>query len=356
MDKNLNLLNLINGIDTDGLKISIFMPTHRREPDNRKDALVFKNLLKEVEEKLKAFPDHKMEKTMMSLNDLQKETLFWNHSKDGFGILATSDKIEKFELAYCVAPSVKVDNTFHLLPLLKYLEGTDEAYIADLSRNRFKLYFFDGVVSTPVKPEGLEEDFTDLFNDFDPDSIKSRQFNSLVGSFHGGPSKAEEVQKDREKYFRYLDSGFERIRKNKPVPVILAGTSDNIIAFKELAKGDFYSAESIEQPLDSLSINEINEQAIEVLSKQHKVRNKNLKDSAAASMRANLGETDPAKIKKLAEEGRVAELLINDSYIGEDSTELDELITGLYATGAKLRILNDEDDNRKEPFIAILRY
>lgn len=356
MDKNLSLLNLINGIDTDGLKISIFMPTHRREPDNRKDALVFKNLLKEVEEKLKAFPDNKMEKTMMSLNDLQKETLFWNHSKDGLGILATSDKIEKFELTYSVAPSVKVDNTFHLLPLLKYLEGTDEAYIADLSRNRFKFYFFDGVSATPVKPEGLEEDFADLFNDFDPDSIKSRKFNSIVGSYHGGPSKAEEVQRDREKYFRYLDSGFEQLRKLKPAPIILGGTSDNISAFRELAKGDFYLAEAIEQPLDSMNINDINQRAIEILENQRKVRNKNLKDSAAASMRANLGETDPAKIKKLAEEGRVAELLINDSYIGEDSTELDELITGLYATGAKLRSLNDEDDTRKEPFIAILRY
>ncbi|MFZ2258974.1 MAG: hypothetical protein WAV55_12770 [Clostridiaceae bacterium] len=356
MDKNSSLLNPVNELNTDGPKISIFMPTHRREPDNRQDAIAFKNLLKELEEKLKGLPEHSFKETMTALYDLQRETTFWNNSKDGLGILATKDKIQKFELAYSVAPSVKVGDSFHILPLLKYFEGANEAYIADLSRNRFKLFLFDGVMAVPVKPEGLKEDFTDLFNDFDPDANKSRSFNSLVGSYHGGPSKAEEIQRDREKYFRYLDSGFDQLRKDNPIPIILAGTSDNIRAFRDFAKGDFYITEAIEQPLDSLSPNEINQQAFAVLDNQRKVREKDLKDSVAVSLRANLAETDPAKIKKLAEEGRIAELLVNDRYIGEDSTELDELIHDLYATGAKIRSLNNEDDDRKEPYLAILRY
>lgn len=357
MDKNSSLLNTVNGENPDVPKISLFMPTHRKEPDNRQDAIVFKNLLKELEEKLKDYPENTLKETLNSLYDLQKESLFWNKSLEGLAILANAKNTEIYRLAYAVAPAVKVGDAFHILPLLKHLEGTEEAYIADLSRNRIKLYFFDGAVAQPVKPEGLEQEFTDLFDDFDPTADNSRSFNSLAGTYHGGPSKVDEVQKDREKYFRYLDTSFEQLtKKKKAIPVILAGTQDNISAFKEFAKGDFYSAEVIDRPLESLSPNEINERATQILDNQRKVRNKNIQDNAAVSIRANLAETDPAKIKKLAEEGRVAELLVNDSYIGEDSTELDELIRELYITGAKVRSLNDENDDRKEPFLAILRY
>lgn len=357
MDKNSSLLNTVSGENSDVPKISLFLPTHRKEPDNRQDAIVFKNLLKEVEEKLKEYPENTLKDTLSSLYDLQKESLFWNKSLDGLAILANSKNTEIYRLTYPVAPTAKVGDSFHILPLLKHLEGTDEAYLADLSRDRVKLYFFDGAVAQSVKPEGLEQEFSDLFDDFDPAGDgNSRSFNTLVGSYHSGPSKAEEVQKDREKYFRYLDSAFERLRKEQSLPVILAGTQDNISAFKEIAKGDFYSSDVIERPLDSLSPNEINERAAQILDNQRKIRSKNLKDSAAASIRANLAETDPAKIKKLAQEGRVAELLVNDSYIGEDSTELDEVIRELYQTGAKVRSLNDENEDRKEPFLAILRY
>lgn len=357
MDRNSSLLNPKAGENTDKPKISIFMPTHRKEPDNRQDAIVFKNLLREVEEKLKDYPENTMKETLGILNELQKDTMFWNKSLDGLGILATSNQVEKFQLTYPVAPTVKVGNTFHILPLIKYLEGADEAYIADLSRNRIKLYFFDGAAAAPVMPEGLEQDFMDLFDDIDPNSDGSTgSVNGLVGSYHGGPSKADEVRKDREKYFRYLDNAFESLRKNKPVPFILGGTQENVTAFRDTAKGDFYSAEAFDQPLDSLSPNQINEKAALILENQRKVRNLNIQDNASTAIRSNLAETDPAKIQKLAEEGRVAELLVNDRYIQQDSFELDEMIRDLYQTGAKIRSLSEESEERTEPFLAILRY
>lgn len=357
MDKRKSLLDPVEKNLTGDLKISIFMPTHRKEPDNRGDAIVFKNLMKELEEKLKEYPDHDMANTLASLNDLQKDNVFWNHGKSGLAILATSGDIEIYRLGYPVAKSVKVGNTFHILPLLKHLEGLDEAYLADLSRNRVSLYQFDGVEALKVTPKGLEQEFSELFDDFDPQDLGgSASFKGQVGTVHANYSKTDEEEKDREKYFRYLDQGFDKLHYQNRIPVILAGTKDNIAVFKDLAKGDFYTQESIERPLDSMSQEEVRERASWILETRAERVSKNTSDNAAVAMKDNLAETDDAKIAKLAQEGRVSELLIKESVLGENRQDLDEIIRDVYATSARVRLVKDRLIAHEGSVLAILRY
>lgn len=357
MDRRKSLLDPVEKNLTGDLKISIFMPTHRKEPDNRSDAIVFKNLLKDLEEKLKEHPEHDMTETLASLNDMQKDNVFWNHGKSGLAILATARDIETYRLGYEVAQSVKVGKTFHILPLLKHLEGADEAYLADLSRNRVTLYHFDGAETMKVNPEGLEQEFSDLFDDFDPqDQGASSSFNGQVGTVHANYSKTDEEEKDREKYFRYLDQGFDKLHSQKRIPLILAGTKDNVAVFKDLAKGDFYTQEAIERPLDSMSMEEIRDQASWILESRAERATENTSDNAAVAMKNNLAETDEAKIAKLAEEGRVSELLIKESVLGENRQDLDEIIRDLYATSARVRLVKDRLVSYEEPIYAILRY
>ncbi len=357
MEKRKSMLDPVAKDMTGELKISIFMPTHRKEPDNRGDAIVFKNLLKKLEEQLKNYPDHQLRNTMDALNALQLDNVFWNHGKNGLGILANAKGYEVYRLGYEVAQSVKVGDTFHILPLLKYLEGADEAYLVNVSRNRVTLYHFDGTEAVKVNPEGLEQEFSGLFDDFDPqDQGGSASFSGQVGTVHANYSKTDEEEKDREKYFRYLDQEIDKLHNEKRIPVILAGTKDNLAVYKDLAKGDFYTRENIEQPLDSLSNDEIRDQASWILETRAERASENTSDNAAVAMKNNLAETDEAKIAKLVEEGRVSELLIKESVLGENRQDLDGVIRDLYATSARVRLVKDRNVTHKEPVFAILRY
>ncbi|KAF5068496.1 Bacterial archaeo-eukaryotic release factor family 3 [anaerobic digester metagenome] len=342
---------------TDGAKLSLFMPTHLSDPENRQDPIVFKNLLRDAEEKLKEFPEGTLVRVMDELNQLQKDIMFWNRTKGGIGILASEAETRIHHLTYPVPASIKIGHEFHVLPLLRYQEGEPEAFLADISRNRLRLYYFDGHTVKAVRPAGLEQDFYDLFDDFDPDSDGgSGNFNGLVGSYHGGWSKAEEERKDREKYFRYLDNAFTRLYKDQPMPVILSGTTENLSAFREIAKGDFYAEAAIDKPLDSLNAHQIRDTVTKIMEDRRKAKYQKTTDMASVALSDNRAETDLAKIRKLAQEGRVAEFLVNEQYISEDSQELDSLINDLTATGAKIKPMAYEDESRPEPYLAILRY
>lgn len=353
-----NLKNPLNLEETEGIKLSLFMPTHLADPDNRQDPIVFKNLLKDAEEQLKEFPEGTLSRVMSELSDMIKDNTFWNHGKGGLGILASAEDTKVFQMNYKVPASVKVGTTYHILPLLRHMQGSESAFVADISRDRVGFYRFDGTELKKIEPEGFETEFTDLFNDYDPDKDghSGANFKGNVAPYHSGIAKPEEDRKEREKYFRYLDTAFDRIHQGHGLPVILAGTTENISAFRELAKGEFYVDEAIEKPVDSFKPNQIRDLVRDLVENRRKDKYRSDEDAASLALRENRAETDLAKIRKLAEEGRVGELLVNEEYILEDSQELDEIIRDLYRTGAVIKPMAYEEETRKDPYLAILRY
>lgn len=355
MEQKINLKQPLQEMNMAGPKISLFMPAHPANPDNRQDPIVFKNLLREAEEKAKEYPE--LQPVLEELGQLQKNTLFWNQAKGGIGVLAAPGFTNIYHLNYPVSSMVKVGDSFHFLPLLRHLEEEEEIYVADLGRSRLRLYHYDGQTLRQVKPEGLEEEFTDLFDDNDPTAHGSPvNYSTMSGSYHAGETKADELKKEREKYFRYLDTAFQKLNRGKPTAFLLAGTVETVAHFREFAKGDFYLEEAIEKPLDSLSPNQVTETIEKILESRKKERYQSTEDLASRSLRENRAESDLAKISRMAQEGRVAELLVNEQFIAEDSDELDNLIRDLYATGAKIRPMAYEDESRTEPYLAILRY
>src|SRR5699024_1585629 len=131
--------------------------------------------------------------------DIQRDNMFWNRSKSGLGILATKENMEIYRLGYEVAQSVKVGDTFHILPLLKQLGGSNEAFLADLSRDRVDIYHFDGEEAFKMDPEGVETEFTSLFEDFDPQDHSSHgNFGNQHGTIHANWTKSDEEENERE--------------------------------------------------------------------------------------------------------------------------------------------------------------
>lgn len=345
--------------ESNAVKLSLFMPTHLSDPENRQDPIVFKNLLKEVEAKLEEFPEKTLDKVRGELTALQKDTVFWNHTKGGLAILATDEETRIFHLSYPVPASVKIGDTYHILPLLRHMEGAREAILADIARNRVRLYRYDGSELIQMEPKDVETEFTDLFDDYDPNPDGHSGAGSFRGQnsgYHSGTTKNEEDRVEREKYFRYLDNAFASLSEQFELPFILAGTTENLAAFKELAKGNFYLEAVIDQPVDSIKAPRLTERLAEILEAERHQRHQTDEDMAAIAIRDNLAETDLAKIMQLAQEGRVGEFLISEEYIGQDTQELDDVVRELYRTGATIRPRAYNDQRRVEPYLAILRY
>lgn len=350
---------ILNNRSNEQPHISIYMPTHRSKPDNLQDPIVLKNLLQDLEKSLiEQYPRRTWETTLKNLYELQKGVQsFWQYGKDGLAILAVDDEIEIFQLYYQPAPKVFLGENFHIISLLAYLETYDEVLVADLSKDRVKLYLANRYTNEPFESEAIKTSFPELFDDFD--SNASLNFGSYTGNesaYHGHRAKPEEVEKDREKYFRYLDTTFGEIYKLEKRPVLLAGTVENIAAFKNVAKENVYLSAEVPKPLDSLDQKATQEALKEAMNP---LLQKDREDLAGRLNKAIAGELVLHKthdIEKAAAEGRIAELIVDLSKVIIQDKTLDEAVLEAINTKAKISVLHKPLEGVETPYTALLRY
>jgi len=76
----------------EGTCVSLYMPTHRTHPDNLQDPILFKNLVKKLEQSL--LQKYSASETTILLKpfvELENNGAFWRHTLDGLAVLSTAD-------------------------------------------------------------------------------------------------------------------------------------------------------------------------------------------------------------------------------------------------------------------------
>ena len=104
----------------DGPLISLYQPTHRSFPDNKQDPIVFKNLLRVIENSLKQkVNDEFIDSIMKPFYELKEDKYFWNNTSDGIAVLASQNKCIVYNLHNPVKEFAVVANSFHIKPLIQ---------------------------------------------------------------------------------------------------------------------------------------------------------------------------------------------------------------------------------------------
>lgn len=360
MINNESLQNLLQHEAPEALpRISIYVHTYQRHPDNEGDPIRYKNLVADVERKLEAnYPRRQWENTLKSLYALQnQQTEIWNRTKSGLAVFAVGDFLKIIHLEYRPESLGVVAADFHVLPLFAYLESRMEALLVDLSKDRVKFHTVSRYAQKPYNTDDIKTAFPELFDDFDHDSGKNvGSYGGLEPSHHGHRAKPEEVEKDREKYFRYLDRALTAEYQKHKRPVLMSGTTENLAAYRQLIKGDFYLDKYIDQPFDSLSDEQKQTRVVEALEPSRKREVEGIANRVGAAISSGKVEKDVAKLKEAAKEGRLAELVVDLSQRKPGDTKLDELIREGAATGTDIHVLANASEITKESVIGVLRY
>lgn len=338
-------------------RISIYLPTHRTQPQNEQDSIVYKNLVNEAKNQLETkYPKKDWSDTISRLQLLTSEAIFWQHSLDGLAVLASGDDLEIFRLLYAPKAEAVVANTFHIVSLLGYVEHFDEAYMAEIGRNKARLYLVNRYGHEPYLPESIVTDFSDLFDDFDDDaSLNFGSYGGRSGMYHGHRSASEEQDKDRDKYFRYLDEAFMELYRKEKKPILLAGAKSSLTHFRQIAKGSGYLNDAIEQPVDSLSSSELQKQIASAMDPLFRKYLGGISSRLRKAKSQNKVQFKFEEIKKSVEIGNVGELLIDLSRATTPDKALDKLIMDAMKMGAQLTVLTEKIDELRFPVTAILR-
>jgi hypothetical protein len=219
--------------------ISLYLPTHRRHPENQQDPIRFRNLLNTLETTLRnLFPQQKMGEVWTRLQSISHDPQFWNHRTDGLAILCSTDEFQIFDLQRPVEELMVVANSFHMKPLLLELQATDRYQLLALNRHNARLYegnryALEEVVLTNVAStieEALGEELTEqhLTVASYGAGVARGSGGGATPSVHGHGNKKDEVDSDRDRFFRSIDRGIlEHYSRPSGLPLMLAALPSN---------------------------------------------------------------------------------------------------------------------------------
>lgn len=231
--------------------VSLYMPTHRHNPDNLQDPIRFKNLVRELENSLtEKYPARDVKDLLAVVRAFQDDYRFWTHQLDGLAMFAAPDLFEVYQLPRRMPERAVAADTFHLKPLLRYAQSADRFHLLALDRGKARLF-----VGTRDRVDEVElpDDFPDTVEKAlgaeltDPHTtVASYAVGSkarLPGGAHGEPAarhghggKADEVGTDTERFFRVVDREVAR-RYSAPssLPLVLAAQPQHQTAFQSVS-------------------------------------------------------------------------------------------------------------------------
>lgn len=307
--------------EKDAPYISLYQPTHRYSPENKQDPILFKNLIKQIENSLqREFSSKEILSFMKPFCEIRDDRNFWNNTLDGLAVLANRNKCIVYRLPRPVPELAVVADSLHIKPLIKVYQSTDMYQVLGLSRNRFYLYEGNryGIGEIEIDPsiprtivEVLGEQYSDSF-------LTHGSYGDSGGPamYHGHGGRKDEIVKDTEKYFRYVDSFvLETYSKVSKLPLILVSLDEYHTVFRNISSNPYLLENGIKASIDSLDMEKIREKAWEIMQPFYLARTAEIVQTFE-NARANLsGSDDIEEITRAAFENRVALVMIEDERI-----------------------------------------
>jgi hypothetical protein len=166
--------------DTDGYRISIYMPTHRKAIETQQDPIRLKNLLADAEERLvdEGLRRPTARDLLEPARNLLDDNLFWQHQSDGLAIFLSTGSSHMYRLPLDFEELVVISAQFHIKPLLPVLSGDGQFFILAISQDEVRLLQGTRYNVDEVDLEGLPPSLAEALRFDDPE--KQFQFHTAT--------------------------------------------------------------------------------------------------------------------------------------------------------------------------------
>jgi hypothetical protein len=210
-----NLLKKVKDM-TSEVCVSLILNTHRTKPDNQKDPITLKNLIKEAEDRLHNDYDKRFVwKIMEHLNKLT-DSIDHNYNLESMVIFANEDFADFTRLPVKVTDRVVLDETFATRDLVRAMHQETNYYVLVLSRQNARLI-------EAHNDQVIEE--------------KQGAFpiaNKLYTTDRDKLSRAAGQDNLIEEFFNRVDKTLHETAKDHPLPIILATETRNFDHFMKV--------------------------------------------------------------------------------------------------------------------------
>ncbi len=210
--------------------VSIYMPAHRRGPEVRKDPIRLGNLLREARQRatVAGIDTRTAERTLVPIQALLNDTLFWKHQADGLALFAVDGALRKFRLAHRVDELVMAGDRFCVRPLLPSVDTGQRFLVLALSQKQVRLFECSAQSVRELDLHDIPRSLADALG-YDWEQ-KSLQFHTGAPSwagrydavFHGQGRGSDESKDEIQKFLHKVDAGVSALLRPRQAPLVLA--------------------------------------------------------------------------------------------------------------------------------------
>jgi hypothetical protein len=311
--------------------VSIYLPTHRVNgsaiggPPDQENRGRFRDLADRAEKVLvKSHSGLVASGIAEHLHRLRTDDSFWNAVQDGAAILASPDRFDAFTLPRTVPEYVEVGESFHVKPLLRFVQSAEPFHVLGVSHERVALFHGNRYDLRALSVAGIPLAMTDALGTETDQPV--RQFHTggpaaVARSGHGGhgakiqdgqESRKDEAGLDTHRFYQIVDREvIRRVSEPSGLPLILAGTDDNLAEFRVVSKNRFLAAGAVHGDWTKLSLPEIRERAWKVFEAHYLERLSKIREDFGTAVSRGRGTAELADAARAAAAGRVGVLLID---------------------------------------------
>jgi hypothetical protein len=311
--------------------VSIYLPTHRRHPDNQQDPIRFRNLVKQAADSLQHDYSGAQIATMLArFHALGNDREFWNHTTDGLAVFGAPDIFRIVRLQRSMPELAIVAGSFHVKPLLRIVQSADRFQVLCINRHDIRLYEGNRDALDEVElAAGVPRTATDVLGDELPEpSSQAHSYGTgpavsgagssrgaagakTGGMRHGHGSKSDVIDQQTERFFRAVDRAvIEHYSKPSALPLILAALPEYHAPFHSVSHNAQLIASGIEIDPEALSIDELRARAWRVMEPVYLERLAGLIERFGAARARQLGDDRLPQVAEAAAAGRIETLLL----------------------------------------------
>ena len=274
--------------------VTIILNTHRTKPDNLKDPLKLKNLVKEAENRLLSYKSKRDASLVISKINELADNIDHSRNLESLILFVNEDIAEFIRLPIAVNDRVIIDKTFATRDLVRALHQETNYYVLVLSKQKVRLIeaYNDRVVKEVS----------------DPFPIENKHF---FASSKAEMANASRVRNLVAEFFNRVDKELNVVRKQNPLPVLICSEETNYYEYIKIAdqKSTIFETYLNKNRLDEKD-HAIVSQAWEIIKKQIAKKNNERKSELLSAMSAGKVLGDASEIWKAIFAGRVQTIFI----------------------------------------------
>ncbi|KAA0253418.1 hypothetical protein FBQ97_10145 [Acidobacteria bacterium ACD] len=241
--------------------LSLFMRTHRHPPDSDQDPIRFKNLLKDAERLLSERYVGKEKDAVLGPVAALATPELWRDRADGLAVFQAQDHSSVYRLPVALPDLAVVADSFHVKPVLGFLQSNQTYYVLVLSQNAVSLWVGTAAGAKPVDLSGLPRSLTEALG-IERKEAHTTAFASAGGAVFQGRGAPEATKKDDLlRFFRAIDQALWQALREERAPLFLAGAGYTFPIYREVSRYPHLAPGGLEGSFEGVGADDLHRHA-----------------------------------------------------------------------------------------------